>query len=190
MAYVTPGTVAAGDVATAAAWNVVVGDIVDHESRIRQAAVGLVFVSGTSYTPSLSTPVPFGAENYDTDAFHDTTTNNSRITIPTGLGGTYMFEVCLMVNYSTQPTFVEINLRANGTMESSKAIRGGIYQWPTGNSANQHFKVSGIAYNCVATDYFDVCFSITGGSVSATPLTGSTTTSSPTYFRATRIAAA
>jgi hypothetical protein len=40
MAYVTPGTVAAGDVATAAAWNVVVGDIVDHElyvSPIRAA---------------------------------------------------------------------------------------------------------------------------------------------------------
>jgi len=36
MAYATPGTVAAGDVATAAAWNVVVGDIVDHETRLLQ----------------------------------------------------------------------------------------------------------------------------------------------------------
>lgn len=33
--------------------------------------------------------VPFTAENYDTDAFHDNTTNNSRITIPTGKGGKY-----------------------------------------------------------------------------------------------------
>ena len=42
MAYIQPGTVAAGDVATAAAWNVVVGDIVDHElyvSPIRAAWV-------------------------------------------------------------------------------------------------------------------------------------------------------
>ena len=187
MAYIQPGTVAAGDVATAAAWNVITNDVIDHESRIRQAAVMATFVTATAYTPSLSTPVPFGDESYDTDAFHNNTTNNSRITIPTGLGGTYMFEVCLMVSYSTQPTFVEINLRANGTMENTKAIRGGIYQWPTGNSANQHFKVSGIAYNCVATDYFDVCFSITGGSVSATPLTGSLTTSTATYFRAARI---
>lgn len=28
-------------------------------------------------------------EDFDTDAFHDTTTNNTRITIPTGLGGYY-----------------------------------------------------------------------------------------------------
>lgn len=34
MAYSAPGTVASGDVATAAAWNVVVGDIIDHETRI------------------------------------------------------------------------------------------------------------------------------------------------------------
>ena len=34
MAYVTPGTVAAGDVATAAAWNVLTNDVIDHESRI------------------------------------------------------------------------------------------------------------------------------------------------------------
>jgi hypothetical protein len=35
MAYVTPGTVAAGDVATAAAWNVVVNDVIDVDSRLR-----------------------------------------------------------------------------------------------------------------------------------------------------------
>jgi hypothetical protein len=30
--------------------------------------------------------VPFAAEEYDTDGFHDTVTNNSRLTIPSGLG--------------------------------------------------------------------------------------------------------
>ena len=34
--------------------------------------------------------VPFGAEQWDTHSFHDNTTNNSRITIPTGLGGRYL----------------------------------------------------------------------------------------------------
>ena len=38
MAYVTPGTVAAGDVATAAAWNVLTNDVIDHETRILSAA--------------------------------------------------------------------------------------------------------------------------------------------------------
>jgi hypothetical protein len=50
MAYATPGTVAAGDVATAAAWNVVVGDIVDHESRLTQIKRLAYQTRTTSYT--------------------------------------------------------------------------------------------------------------------------------------------
>ena len=34
--------------------------------------------------------VGFNAEHWDTHGFHDNTTNNSRITIPTGLGGRYL----------------------------------------------------------------------------------------------------
>lgn len=40
--------------------------------------------NGTYYT------VAFGGEQWDTHGFHDNTTNNSRITIPTGLGGRYL----------------------------------------------------------------------------------------------------
>ena len=46
MAYVTPGTVAAGDVATAAAWNVITNDVIDHETRIGDS--GLVLITPTS----------------------------------------------------------------------------------------------------------------------------------------------
>jgi hypothetical protein len=35
--------------------------------------------------------VTFNAENFDTDAFHDNTTNASRITIPAGKAGKYLF---------------------------------------------------------------------------------------------------
>ena len=47
MAYVTPGTVAAGDVATAAAWNVITNDIISHEARM-----GLQSIVPTSVTVS------------------------------------------------------------------------------------------------------------------------------------------
>ena len=50
MAYVTPGTVAAGDVATAAAWNVLTNDVIDHETRIN--TVGSVLVSSTTFSAS------------------------------------------------------------------------------------------------------------------------------------------
>jgi len=46
MAYVTPGTVAAGDVATAAAWNVLTNDVIDHETRINNSGMVLI-ASGT-----------------------------------------------------------------------------------------------------------------------------------------------
>jgi hypothetical protein len=35
------------------------------------------------------TDINFTAENYDTDGFHDNSTNNTRLTIPTGKGGYY-----------------------------------------------------------------------------------------------------
>lgn len=34
--------------------------------------------------------VDFPSERWDTDSFHDVSTNNSRITIPTGFGGKYL----------------------------------------------------------------------------------------------------
>jgi hypothetical protein len=51
------------------------------------------FVYGTAnqtVSNATVTTVPFGAENFDSDGFHNNATNNSRITIPTGKGGKYL----------------------------------------------------------------------------------------------------
>ena len=55
MAYTAPGTVTAGDVATAAAWNVVVNDVIDHESRILKT--GLVLVSSSTFSAATTVSV-------------------------------------------------------------------------------------------------------------------------------------
>ena len=55
MGYVTPGTVAAGDVATAAAWNVVVNDVIAHQASLVRLAYQ---TRATNYTISATT---FGA---------------------------------------------------------------------------------------------------------------------------------
>ena len=52
--------------------------------------------NGTYYT------VAFGGEQWDTHGFHDNTTNNSRITIPTGLGGRYLM-ICY-INWAGSAT--------------------------------------------------------------------------------------
>jgi hypothetical protein len=46
-----------------------------------------------SLSNNTNTAVTFDVENLDTNGFHDNSTNNSRITIPTGLGGKYLFNL-------------------------------------------------------------------------------------------------
>jgi len=45
--------------------------------------------TSTALTNGVNYLVAFTTENYDTDSFHDNSTNNSRITIPSGKGGKY-----------------------------------------------------------------------------------------------------
>jgi hypothetical protein len=53
--------------------------------------------AGTQSIPtSTLTAVTFDSETIDTDAFHSTSTNTSRITIPTGLGGKYRFTLGML----------------------------------------------------------------------------------------------
>ena len=40
-----------------------------------------------------TTTITFDAEDFDTNSFHDNSTNNTRITIPSGKGGKYLFTV-------------------------------------------------------------------------------------------------
>jgi hypothetical protein len=44
-----------------------------------------------SISNSTVTALSFDSENFDTDGFHDNSTNNTRITIPAGKGGKYLF---------------------------------------------------------------------------------------------------
>jgi hypothetical protein len=50
-----------------------------------------VYKSANQTVPSGNTDVvTFNTELFDTDAYHDTVTNNSRLIVPAGLGGIYM----------------------------------------------------------------------------------------------------
>jgi hypothetical protein len=51
----------------------------------------LVYPTGTqSINNGTGTAINYGAEVFDTDGFHDNSTNPSRLTVPTGLGGLYV----------------------------------------------------------------------------------------------------
>jgi hypothetical protein len=52
--------------------------------------VGCSLYKSTQSVPNATyTALTFNSELYDTDGFHDNTTNNTRITIPSGKGGYY-----------------------------------------------------------------------------------------------------
>jgi hypothetical protein len=76
------------------------------------ASGGSTFVGCTVYkvttnqsiSDGVSTVITFNAEDFDTDGFHDNSTNNSRITIPTGKGGKYLLIAGMQVSGNTSGT--------------------------------------------------------------------------------------
>jgi len=98
-------------------------------------------------------------ENFDTDSFHDNSTNNTRITIPSGKGGKYLVTCRLTVDAATGSVgYVNAFLRKNGsgtynfvgTNEYIFNTNGGA----TGNNNNTTLNLAHvIAFN--AGDYFE-----------------------------------
>ena len=94
------------------------------------------------------TVITFNAEEFDTDGFHDNSTNNSRITIPNGKGGKYLIIATLA--FSANATGVRAGyFKKNG---STNIILG--YQYQTTSSFTFRASVSGIV-DLTAGDYIE-----------------------------------
>lgn len=72
---------------------------------------------------NVSTALTFNTEDYDTSAIHDTTTNPSRFTVPTGLGGRWRIS---FHTYSTGSGTKIAFLRKNGGSDSNNVIGGAV----------------------------------------------------------------
>jgi hypothetical protein len=77
------------------------------------------------------TTLAFNAETFDTNAYHDNSTNNSRITIPSGKAGYYLFTAAGQWNNNTNGRR-ELYAAKNGTLFISSDISpsGGTYPTP------------------------------------------------------------
>lgn len=70
--------------------------------------------TGANYTTA--TAIAWNAETYDTDNFHDTVTNNSRLTIPSGLGITKVrLAASVRISGISPPDVALLDLRKNGS---------------------------------------------------------------------------
>lgn len=85
------------------------------------------------------------AEDFDTDAYHDNSTNNSRLTVPTGLAGKYMINgTFAWSGSSTGKRYIGILL--NGTTAIAQ----------TGINVAQESSTISVLYNLAEGDYVEL----------------------------------
>jgi hypothetical protein len=117
--------------------------------------------SGTqSITAATITAITMPSEEIDTDAFHDTSTNTSRFTIPSGKGGKYFINVIAGFNQSVG-TYGELYIRLNGSTYTSNGFPA------SGNYTNTFSGANDIQGNVTmvlsAADYVEVAIRTQAG---------------------------
>jgi hypothetical protein len=106
-----------------------------------------------SYTQNVETIISFNSENFDTDAFHSTSSNQSRMTIPSGKGGKYLFQGSMFLNTNAN---ARLTIAKNGTFIREALSYGG----QIGNTASttNNPAVGGLITTATAGDYFELGF--------------------------------
>lgn len=130
MAWTTPRTWSVGAIHTAAQLNT---DVRDNENFLRAFHGCRAYKSATQTVSSGNTDVvTFNSEDFDTDGFHDTGANTSRVTVPTGFDGywRFVFEADVDADAANHTSFA-CRLRKNaagsdaaGTLLQSNRITG------------------------------------------------------------------
>lgn len=106
--------------------------------------------TGANYTAGVT--IAWDQETFDTGGWHDTVTNNSRMTVPTGLGITKV--VCtanVRIQNITSGQTVSFGIMKNGSLVYDGVIVGDSVDALTSLSKY----VSGGPIDCVAGDYFE-----------------------------------
>ena len=127
--------------------------------------------TGQSLTNGTETTINFDQEDFDTDAFHDNVTNNSRITIPAGKAGKYA--IYAKVTFPSTPSgatgYRRMSIKLNGTtyfasFQDSSAFESGA------GTFNKTIQISQII-DLVATDFL-TCTAQQGSTSTLTTVTG------------------
>lgn len=142
--YTTAGSAVAGDVYTASAHNVIVTDV--NNFIVPSMCVTTGVNTAQSFAHATFTTVQFnGADSIDTDAIHDTVTNNTRFTCNTT--GLYIVTFTAQIN-STVVTQYILDLRLNATSSIGENAS------PLAASAARG-SVSALIHLTAATDYIE-----------------------------------
>lgn len=117
--------------------------------------VSLTGTTTQSIANNTDTAITFPTELIDTDGFHDTVTNTSRITIPAGKGGKYLFNSIYYFDANANGFRFSV-FRKNGSNISGFAAL-------PGSSATVVGLTNSIVLDLVATDYVEMFVKQTSG---------------------------
>lgn len=110
--------------------------------------------AAASISNSTVTMVPFDTEDYDTDGFHDNVTNNTRLTIPAGLGSQY-YKFTAWIPWAANNTvsrrFVTIIKNGTTIVARSEIMSEGSGSGEINNTLSiEDFTADGDYYECQA----------------------------------------
>ena len=108
-----------------------------------------------SYTQNSNLILSFDYENYDTDGYHSTSTDKSRMTVPTGKGGYYLL-AANGIFLGTVPGVSRIILYKNGTQYGEALSYGGRIGDTAGN--NNVSLIGSAVVAGAAGDYFEIAY--------------------------------
>jgi len=137
------------------------------------------FVYGTAnqtVSNTTVTVIPFAAENFDTDGFHSTSVNNSRVTIPAGKAGKYL--VIARGTFSVNGTgFRQTRVLKNGT-----AVQINV---EVGNSTTDTQTNASYILDLAVADYLEIAvYQNTGGNLVVTASNDNETSMQVSYLGA------
>lgn len=123
------------------------------QTQLRKEQIKIGSVKATRSTSqsipnSVITPMEFTSEEFDTHGFHDNSTNNSRLTVPTGMAGKYIVVGSAGLNsgYTGRRALL---LSKNGTQEYQQ-------EWANPGTAYATFmNISGI-FDLSEGDYIEM----------------------------------
>ena len=156
-AKIANDAVGSSEIAASAVGTSEIADGAVTNAKIANGAISLPRVKVTrtanqEATNGATLTITFPDEAVDTDAFHSTTSNTSRITIPSGLGGDYvvMGSVTCAANGSGKRA---LWITKNGTLQNGSADL-------VNSGANAEFRitVTNLLVGLVATDYLELNF--------------------------------
>jgi hypothetical protein len=117
--------------------------------------------AGTTVANNTNTVLSWNNEIFDSNGFHSTTTNTSRITIPTGLGGKYQFNASLLwALNATGGRTLQLRFNGGGTIYFGGQTPGSSSLYPASTITR--------IFNLNAGDYVELqAFQNSGGNLVA-----------------------